>query len=279
MKKIILFLVFTFSLITFDCYAQFDFIGRKINQNQPKALSSKNFKSGDTIPKMDFKFDSIRPLNELKTGNGESFPWLSTDGNRIYYSEGENTPKIYIAEKKTGEYKFSNPHLLKNITNDSFPDNYSAWLTNDELNIYFIEFSDTISSFYLCHAKRESINQNFSTPVKVKLNGIGGFIYSMGGPSITQDSNQLYMHIECSGISKPINSICIFNKTAENEYTLTDSLHIPKNYTSGIGTLTSDGLNYYFNMGINNYTSFYVFKRDSVKEQFKKLYNINNPRH
>ena len=48
-----------------------------------------------------------------------------------------------MAEKKPGEYKFSNPHPLSVNSSDNSTWNYSAWLTDDELNIYFVQAPPT----------------------------------------------------------------------------------------------------------------------------------------
>ena len=75
MKKLII-LIYYLTIFSSVVLAQYNFIGKKFNSNLVKPIPSSFIKSGDTIPKMDFKFDSIRPLNELKTGNGEVYPWI-----------------------------------------------------------------------------------------------------------------------------------------------------------------------------------------------------------
>ena len=52
-------------------FAQFDLIGRKINPNLPRPILYKSFKSVDSIPSLNFQYDSIRQLKEITTGNGE----------------------------------------------------------------------------------------------------------------------------------------------------------------------------------------------------------------
>ncbi|MBP7497384.1 MAG: T9SS type A sorting domain-containing protein [Bacteroidales bacterium] len=265
--------------IVLDSAAQYDFMGIRYKGDTVEIPRAKPYKSGKSIPSLDFSIDSIRPLDELFTGNGEGYPWLSPDGNRIYYTEGTDTHKIYIAEKKTGEYKFNNsrPLSIYNGNKNINIHTYSAWLTNDELNIYFIQTSAIKKSYStLYHAKRDSINQGFSQVTKVKL--IANNLFNFVCPSFTQDLENMFLFIVQDTNYKKVHIICRFIKISEDEYEIKDTMQIPDNYQPGPGMLTSDDFNYYLSIidkTLKKY-SLYLFIKDSLLSKFNKVYYINN---
>ena len=74
--------------VVLNSAAQYDFMGIRYKGDTVEIPRAKPYKSDKSIPSLDFSIDSIRPLDELVTGNGEAYPWLSLDGNRIYYIKG-----------------------------------------------------------------------------------------------------------------------------------------------------------------------------------------------
>ncbi|MBP7497383.1 MAG: hypothetical protein KA792_06950, partial [Bacteroidales bacterium] len=260
--------------VVLNSAGQYDFMGIRYKGDTVEIPRAKPYKSGKSIPSLDFSIDSIRPLDELVTGNGEAYPWLSPEGNRIYYVEGYKYTKIYMAEKKAGGYRFSNlrPVSFKNYNITTYY--HGIWLSNDELNIYFIQTSDTAKTFAnLYYAKRDSINQKFSEPKKIKL--IANNIYNYASPSFTQDMENLYL-ILVQDTNLIINYyLCRFIRTGEDEYTLNDTINIPDGYYPLQGMLTSDDLKYILILWKKE-TKIYIFKRTSIDESFSKLYYINN---
>ena len=172
-----------------------------------------------------------------------------------------------MAEKKPGDYKFSNPQSLSINSSDTNISNVSEWLTQDELNIYYTQYNDSSYTCTLFRAKKDSINQKFSTPIKVKL--IGKKIRNINSPSLTQDSLNLYISNYLDSNEIMLQSIYIFYKTALNEYTLIDSLKIPNNFSPWDGTLTSDGLKYliaFYDKDLLRYSRIYVYKRFFIRK-------------
>jgi hypothetical protein len=260
MKKIIIFIIFYFSFLTFDlCFAQFGFIYKNHNTDYLKKPAPMMESKDKSIPKINFKFDSIRPLTELITDNGEGNPWLSKDENRIYYTVGptpytvDSPSKIYMADKKAGSYKFTNPRALSFNSNNKHIFNYSEWLTNDELNIFYIQNIDStdVNPVILYHAKRDSISQDFTSPNKVILKGLGKNDLFFDRPCLSKDLHDLYLCFYQK--SSYIGLSYRFIKTGDDEYTIKDTIKLPQYYWSGGGNLTSDNLQLF--LTLNNSTN------------------------
>ncbi|MBP7497716.1 MAG: T9SS type A sorting domain-containing protein [Bacteroidales bacterium] len=263
-------------VVVLNSAAQYDFMGIRYKGDTVEIPRAKPYKTGKSIPSLDFSIDSIRPLDELVTGNGEVYPWLSLDGNRMYYVEGYELSKIYMAMKKSGEYRYSNPKPLSftNYNKETFY--HGFWLSNDELNIYFVQTFDTAKTFAnLYYAKRDSINQQFSEPKKIKL--IANNIYNYSSPSFTQDKENLYLTLiqDTNLISDYF--LCRFIRTGVDEYTLKDTINIPEEFRPSPGKITSNDLQYFFVLwNYDNDFNIYLFKRDSLKDNFTKLYYLHN---
>ncbi|MBP7496134.1 MAG: T9SS type A sorting domain-containing protein [Bacteroidales bacterium] len=262
--------------IVLNSAGQYDFMGIHYKGDTVEIPRAKPYKSGKSIPSLDFSIDSIRPLDELVTGNGEGYPWLSPDGNRIYYIEGWDTAKIYMAEKKSGEYRFSNPQPLSFKNFNNYNSDHGIWLSEDELNIYFIQIITKEKTFAnLYYAKRDSINQEFSEPKKINL--IASNLNNYNSPSVTQDKENLYLILIQDTNLMKTPYLCRFIKTGEDEYTLKDTINIPYGYEPIQGALTTNDKQYF--IGLRSFVddfSICLFKRESLKENFINLYYINN---
>jgi len=166
---------------------------------------------------------------------------------------------------------FGTPEPL-NINNDTI-DNISCWLTNDELEIFFIvreEVINTTTSLY--YASRENINTPFSAPVKVELNGaVAGFL---SAPSLTQDKTQLYLF---NADESYHTNILIFENISPTVYNLKDTLSVPPNYFPGQGQLSKDGLKYYVSLQLTmpSYDQLYYFTRSSLEDEFDSLIHLS----
>jgi hypothetical protein len=273
MKKEIIFLLFLLMILAnMPALAQKDVDGSVIlPRNKENKIN--RILGLQEIPKIKVEYDSVRPLKEINEPNiADANPWISPDGLRLYYYKlfQSKYTKIFYAERKSILDTFSNIHALS-INFEDY-DNISPWLTNDELNIYFICSKPSDSAYYsLYHSSRNKANDEFSEPTLVKFNvQLSGFFW---GHSFTQDKFQLYIYNE-NGLN---NNILIFNKKNEDEYDINDSLIIPDGYTVGPGQLTKDDLKYYLSLQDSSGKRLIsYFERKQTSDSFDSLYYMDN---
>ena len=250
------------------------------------ATSSPTTTIGNTITNTEIKFDfdESRALTEINSKkNCEAYPWISSDGLRLYYTQEKGKIDLIMYSERPNTYsKFESPTALS--INSEVNDNMSPWLSEDELTIFFIvrknhgTFQNT-----LCRATRLTINESFDTPVKVNLLGdASGFISS---PSFTQDLEQLYLY---NSTNK--NKIIIFEKIDDNNYTVKNSIQVPRGYVFGPGKIGGDDLKYYVPMQnkMNYVEQMYVYTRENteasfhsptllINDSFKAAKNLSQP--
>lgn len=225
----------------------------------------------DTI---NLEFDFVRELTELNDSNkGEGYPWISNDGLRIYFSKSASSrTKNYYSKRESIDDLFSNPEEL--TTNLSSANNFSPWLTDDELTIYFVRtIPNDFNSTKLYRATRNSIDLEFEAPIEVTLEfGNEGFNSS---PSFTEDLEQLFIfHDNTTGNR----SIRHFEKLDNHNYSFVDSISIPEGYSPCPGKLSKNGLKYYFALERDSdlLNSLYVAKRDNLESTFDSFCYIDN---
>jgi len=264
MKKLIFIFLLIILSITQSAIAQKDYNGNIKNEHSIKKCISKAINQPQSLPFLYSEpvYDIVRPLSEINSpDSADAFPWISPDGLRLYYNKHQ---KIYLAERKsiTDSFSFIQPLKL----NQKYSEYFSPWLTNNELNIFFVERN----TYTIHHAKRNSRFEDFSNDTIVKLQGdIAGFI---SGMSFTQDLKQLFLFR-----AYPTYHIAIFKLINEDEYILINTLKIPSNYISGPGQLSKDDLSYYLSLEDTSKKCFiFFYKRNNVNESFDSLFYLNN---
>lgn len=270
-KQVIFAILFFVGIST---YAQDDENGNYFQTNKKERDNLKSTKSLREIPNYDFQFDSIRPLTELNNSlQADAYPWISNNGLNLYYiSEdlNDNVDKLVHSSRSNINEFFSTPQTLS--INSSVNDNSSPWLTEDELDIYFI-IRKTNGTMWttLYHAERSSTNEDFSNKTIVNLLGdISGNLFS---PSLTMDMEKLYIYNSNSDTQ----NILIFDKVVDNEYQLVDTLNIPDGYKPGPGKIGQDDLKYYLPLtDIDKNVALYVYNRESIEDSFDSVYYLNN---
>ncbi|MDD5528686.1 MAG: T9SS type A sorting domain-containing protein [bacterium] len=129
-------------------------------------------------------FDSLRPLSEINiTDTADAYPWISPNGLHLYFAQEDSQGVyLYMASRSNRDSLFGAKESLK----INFPgtNNFSCFLTNNELEIYF-------RAGIIYYAKRGSIGDTFSTPEAMpEFSGIG----FVSGLSLTPDSSELYLY-------------------------------------------------------------------------------------
>jgi hypothetical protein len=177
-------------------YCQLDMKGIPIRENTGNYSNFRIAAQTGTIPGFSMPFNTVRALSEINVVNkADAYPWMSSDGLRLYYSKQtvSSLSSIYYADRPNIESNFNTPQSIINGTITSH-ELVSCWLTNDELNIYFIadDIPNGNMTTTLFHSTRTSTSTNFSSLNVVTLTGsITGFIV---GVSFTQDMSQLFVN-------------------------------------------------------------------------------------
>lgn len=233
MKKTIL--IFNFIYIFWCANAQYLNSDGKLVTSEPVQNGFSNLRTEAAIS---------RNISELNIqGKADAYPFLSSDGLRLYYVSDND---LYTATRASVNDVFGGKSaLFKTITGTK---GYGCWLTSDELTIYYV----INGSIYI--SKRSSVSEKFPEGTTV-LSIIGGSIFS--GISFTPDMGELYAYKSSGGM-------CKFNKTGENQYTFQKTLPVPSGFSSLTGQLSKDGLNLY--VTLNNVL--HVGKRIGLNQDF-----------
>ena len=217
------------------------------------------------------KFDNVRPLTEINVDNvSEAYPWLSADGLRLYFTQNIEGGKdeLYWVSRKDINALFSNKQKVafetkaaENLSDSRF----SAWLTNDELEIYYISRANG----ELYHAHRNNLNMPFRNERKVELNGnVSGFI---SAPSLTADGNRLYLYN-----SDNTRKILIFKNDGNDVFSLIDEI-VPT-FDIGPSQLAKDETKFLFGLSSNwkHDCSLYFMGKEEETEEFSKVTYIQS---
>lgn len=218
------------------------------------------------------EFDEVRELTEINQyGVAEAYPWISEDGLRLYFTKDNY---IFMAERASTIEEFSNPTQL--AVNFIDHDNMGGKLSTDELEIYFTKRNPSEIGVNIIGATRTSINEQFNTIFEIEIIGINDIddkIYFLACPDFTPDKSQMFVYH-----TYQTTEILILDKTAENQYTVADTLEIPEGYIVSPGSLSHSGLKYYLSL-TNETTSeklLYYFERENLDDDFTSLYFIEN---
>ena len=225
---------------------------------------------------LDFSFEpggyyNVRPLSEINSENNpDAYPWISSDGLRMYYTKGKRTKKssnekIYYTERQSISDSFGEPRKINLWKDES--NIVSCWLSADELKIYY-KFLGIEKKIY--RASRNSREELFDSVKAINLGG--DYDGTNIGPSLTPDKKELYIYNFIPNEKSA--SILIFKYEEEFSYNLDSKLPVPPGYTVSPGQLSKDGLKYFLSMEKDSVNSFYCLKRNSLNEKFSKLYKV-----
>lgn len=208
-------------------------------------------------------FAPPRSLDEInREKHAESYPHLSPDGLRLYYThEGEDLKQgFFMVSRDNINGMFRNPQPLVSEFMDGA---LSCWLTNDELEVYYA------SERVLYCASRSSLTGNFSHPVELTLVGVEDDTF-ISGPSMTPDKQELYL-FQSTGDGSEHEVILRLKKTGHLTYTLVEKLTFPDGYVPGPGQLSKDGLAFYFSLELGNLIKICRLNRRSLTGHWENL--------
>jgi hypothetical protein len=181
-----------------------------------------------------FQLDSTR-VSKLNVQNkAETYPFLSADGLRLYFTaDRRGFPTIYFSDRKSINDHFSNSKPLTKHALDSF---YEASLTIDELSIYLFK-DDT-----LYYSTRRSKKNKFSKP---KL--IPEITDCHFAPAISPDGRELIAikYWGCDSTMNHNNRMDHFIKDKNGVFKFYESLTIDSKYEVQPGQFSKDGLEFF----------------------------------
>jgi len=225
-------------------YAQLDPNGAPITADNVSSNSTAYYEDTQ-LGFQDCIWGGVRPLNEINTDDSESYPWLSLDGLRLYFTQQQQGQNSFMMASRTSvDSLFGNPDFL---SVPQIPDYRptSCWLTNDELEIFYTVNLSTTTQLY--HAVRDSIEAAFLSPTLVEVDGVDLDFY--GGPSLTQDKSQLFLYSRIDDVK----NLYVFEQTGTHHYTFSHELDVNNPFP---GQLTKNGLGYYMTQSNDLYSSY-----------------------
>jgi len=236
-------LLFSFLLVVF---AAITLHAQQLNANGSKATQPVNLRTAAVTSLFSpvGPNETVRPLTEINTDTADAYPYLSSDGLRLYCIEND-----------TGYYMYS-----RATTNDVFSNRTSTgiviagvsqgiWLTNDEKMVYY-----SYDGIYF--NTRTDITQPFSNNFKeVTLVGVTGY-----GPSLTPDTTQLFL-------SPDEQTLLMYKKTGPLTYTVEDTIEAGVTIT-GPSQLSKDGMTIYLTISVTGGTALAYLTRASLSDKF-----------
>ncbi len=207
----------------------------------PKSQQKQDSRGTDFSPRSTddivLGYEDTRALSEINTaGVGDAYPWISSDGLRLYYTNGldVNNLLLYYSERANVDSPFQTPTLAP--INIVAP--LSIWLSENEMEAYATTFDSFGNKLYFY--QRNSLEQPFGTPQEIILNGITlGFI---SGASLNASQTELILYSTDYGV-------ITFNRTSSNSFDFVGTLLTPTSSTTP-GQISKDDLTFFF--GISN---------------------------
>lgn len=210
---------------------QLDLYGYPISNSKTLKGSTTN----QTISLSSSSYDSIRPLSELNTPSlGESYPWISPDGLRLYYTKelsgGPMLNQLWFTQRVDTNSLFSAPVNVPLPVTSAF----SCWFSSDELDAYICTH-DTLFYTY-----RSTIGSLFNTLTYINLN-IPFSYNSIKSASLNSSQNILYLYIFNLSSVKLIE----LTRTSPTSFSYSRTINAPPGFTTNPGQLSKDELTFY----------------------------------
>lgn len=175
-----------------------------------------------------------RLTKQINSNQCEAYPWISSDGLRLYFSSNRDGGhgNIYFSERKNLDEPFEEAKKVFQTKENKY---YAASLTADELTMYL-----TLEGYTLYIAERKSRTEPFGTPrVIPELKSMKLF-----GPGISADGSEMMVIDYTQRNGKGQQTIWLVKGT-DGKFTEKATLKLPEGLTSGPGQISKDGLTYY----------------------------------
>jgi len=216
-----------------------------------------------------FAYDSVRDLAEINHPSfPDAFPWISSDGLRLYYSGGINGSELQFTQRADLNSFFDPPVTISIPVVNTTTDPVSYWLSADELDIYCCKST----SVYYAH--RTSVSSAFNTAIIISLSGIS-FSY-IKSASLNALQDRLILWDSNNGIME-------FQRTSATSFSYLQNLPLPSGYVLSTGQMSKDELTYFCTGEIaGGHNMIYSMTRTSSTSAFdvstfQQVIGINDP--
>ena len=127
-------------------------------------------------------------VTEIMSAQGETSPWLSPDGLRLYFiSDRLGLKDVYIATRANVGATFGAPDLITEVSSGG--NQREITLSHDELEAFIVD--DTGGNFDIYRSTRQDLASSFSTPQRVtELNTSADEL----GVSLTADGTTMFLN-------------------------------------------------------------------------------------
>lgn len=199
----------------------------------------------------------------------ESYPYLSEDGNHMYYTNNQTYDWLFYTHRDTISGVWSVPVPL-NIANYLEPIR-SCYVSKDFKELYFTNQS----GLFKCDAIDDT-KTNFSMPVSIEITeNLSLNSQNKRTPfsnlSFSPDMQEMYAYTSGSMAAPPYTSMAVYKKVNSSTYQFDKFISTTKNE---MGTVAKNGLIYYFT---NDEQENFLFcrKRNTVTEDFgQEVYTV-----
>ncbi len=275
MKFLPTILIFCLSISSFSQNSKVNGSKNLLDANGfPKSQQKQDSRATDFSPRSTddivLGYADTRALSEINTaGVGDAYPWISSDGLRLYYINGFDAYNfaLYYSERANVDSPFQTPTLVPiNVVTPK-----SIWLSENELEAYVTTF---VSGGILFYYQRNSIVEPFGAPEEIFLNGIT--LGSIAGASLNSTQTELILYAAGYGV-------ITFNRTSSNSFDYVGPLLSSSNLNTSAGQLSKDDLTYF--LGINNAgfgASINQLERSTIADAFsssalQEISDLNEP--
>jgi Secretion system C-terminal sorting domain len=194
----------------------------------------------------------------------EAYPFLSESGNDLYFTNNQSYDWLFYAHKDTlsGVWSVPVPVVLANFTKSI----RSSYLSPDFKTLYFTE-GNFKGGVYKSEAL-EGSRTSFSQPEKIEILNASEFkdeeIMPFSCLSFADNMQQMYAYCGYNYGEEELNTMALYQKTGDNAYRF---VRFVSGTPKEIGTLSSDGLTYFFTNEENKHT-LYCKKRKALSDDF-----------
>jgi hypothetical protein len=132
------------------------------------------------------EFTAIRPLETVNDANvSDSYPWLSADGLRIYFTKQHGSKiTFYVANRSGLDADFGKPTEM-GVTLPKVNNNMSCYLSSDETELY------ALSGEVIYYATRKNSKEKFGLPMEIANTSNSGYL---SGITLTDDASEMFVY-------------------------------------------------------------------------------------
>jgi hypothetical protein len=131
------------------------------------------------------EFTAIQAIEAANDPNiSDSYPWLSADGNRLYFTKQHGSKITFFVTERTATEGFGKPTELGfNLPKTN--NNMSCHLSSDEKELF------VLSGEVIYYSARKSTADKFTLPVEIANTSNSGYL---SGITLTDDASEMFVY-------------------------------------------------------------------------------------